>query len=467
MASYLIFATISVGLILTGITTSSISVAFPVMTTSFNASLVQAGWILSIYTLACIIVMPIAGKACDIFGKKFTIILSISLFIAGSFLCAIAPNIWMVIIFRFVQGLGGGSFFPAAMGIVAEAFSKKRQQFIGLISSIVPIGQIIGPNLGGWLVPAFGWRALFWFNTGLAIVVLILVLVLIKAGTREGGHVDLVGTGLLAGGLFGIFIGLSQLEDIGGNHSPLSLVIAILPIVAGLILMALLMRTISRSKEPIVDWAVLSGRPFLAANIFNFILGACYVGISSFIPLYVVSLFGMSTAQSGLIMTPWSIGVMISSSITSFFLVRWGYRRPMVIGCAIIAAGLSLLACEFQGINILGLHLSVTVLLLGLTFLLGIGLGVALPSSNNACIDLMPERVASISGVRAMFRNIGGTFGISISTLLLNNFSSMSSGFTIVYFGLAAFMLLGMPFIFRMPGQPESQAHLKRVKVNA
>jgi EmrB/QacA subfamily drug resistance transporter len=466
MASYLIFGTISVGLILTGITTSSISVAFPVMTTSFNASLVQSGWILSIYQLACIIIMPLAGKASDIFGKRFTVILSISMFIGGSFLCAIAPNIWSLIIFRFIQGMGGGSFFPVAMGIVAEAFPNKRQQFIGLISSIVPIGQIIGPNLGGWLVPTFGWRSLFWFNTGLAIVVLILVLVLIKTGKREGGHIDLLGTGLLAGGLFGIFIGLSQLENIGKDQSPMSLILAILLIVVGLILMAFLMRTISRSKEPIVDWVVLSGKPFLAANIFNFVLGACYVGISSFIPLYVVSLFGMSTAESGLIMTPWSIGVMISSTITSFFLVRWGYRKPMVIGCTIIATGLSLLACEFQGINILGLHLSVTVLLLGLTFLLGIGLGTALPSSNNACIDLMPERVAGISGVRAMFRNIGGTFGISISTLILNNSSSINAGFTIVYFGLAAFMLLGMPFIFRMPSQPEGQVRLKGTKAN-
>jgi len=249
----------------------------------------------------------------------------------------------------------------------------------------------------------------------------------------------------MTGGLFGIFIGLSQLENAGGNRSTMSLIVAILLIVVGLIMMAFLMRTVSRSKEPIVDWVVLRGKPFLAANIFNFILGACYVGISAFIPLYVVSLFGMSTAESGLIMTPWSVGVMISSTITSFFLVRWGYRKPMVIGCAIIAVGLSLLACEFRGISILGLQLSVTVLLLGLTFLLGIGLGIALPSSNNACIDLMPERVAGISGVRAMFRNIGGTFGISISTLLLNNSSSINTGFTMVYFGLAAFMLLGCP----------------------
>jgi MFS family permease len=437
------------------------------MTTSFNASLVQAGWILSIYQLACIIVMPLAGKASDIFGKKFTAILSISLFIIGSFLCAIAPNIWLLIIFRFIQGMGGGSFFPVAMGIVAEAFPRKRQQFIGLISSIVPIGQIIGPNLGGWLVPTFGWRSLFWFAMSLAIVVLILVQVLIKTGAGEGGHIDLVGTGLLTGGLFAIFIGLSELGNIGSNKSTNSWIIAILLILVGLVLMAFLMRTISRSKEPIVDWVVLSGRPFLAANIFNFILGACYLGILSFVPLYVVSLYKMSTAESGFIMTPWSIGVMISSTVTSFYLVRWGYRKPMVIGCAIVMSGLSLLALEFQGVSVLGLHLGFTTLILGMTFLLGIGLGAVLPSSNNACIDLMPERVAGISGVRAMFRYIGGTFAITAVTLILNNIGNMFEGFTIVYFGLAAFLLLGMFFIFRMPSRPGEPGQSQRAKANA
>jgi EmrB/QacA subfamily drug resistance transporter len=467
MSSYLIFGTVGLGLILAGITNSAVSVAFPVMTKSFNASLVQAGWILSIFQLACIIVMPLAGKACDVFGKKFTIILSISLFASGSLLCAIAPNISLLIVFRFIQGLGAGSFFPVAMGIVAETFPKKRQQFIGLISSIVPIGQIIGPNLGGWLVPSFGWRSLFWFTLALAIVVLILIVSLIKSKAPEGGHFDLVGIGLLTGGLFGIFLGLSQLENRGGNQSTASLIVAILLIVVGLILMALLMRSISRAKEPILDWVVLSGRPFLAANIFNFILGACYFGILSFMPLYVVSIYNMSTAASGLIMTPWSIGVMLSSTITSFFLVRWGYRKPMIIGCAIVIIGLSLLACEFSGIKILGLNLSVTMLLLGLTFLLGIGIGVALPSSNNACIDLMPDRVAGISGVRAMFRNIGGTFGISVSSLLLSNAGTMSKGFTLVYFGLAAILLLGLPFIFRMPSSPLSQVQLKQAAAKA
>jgi EmrB/QacA subfamily drug resistance transporter len=450
MSSYLVFVTISLGLVLTGISSTAVSVAFPVMTSSFNASLVQAGWILSINQLACIIVMPLAGKAADMFGKKIIIIISLLLFASGSALCAIAPNIWFLIVFRFIQGMGAGSIFPVAMGIVAEAFPNKRQQFVGLISSISPIGQIIGPNLGGWLITAFGWRSIFWFNVAPALIVFILVIFLIKSRPGEGGHVDLVGIGLLSGSLFGLLIGLSQLGTTRGQSNG-SWETAVALILLGFVLMFILLRTISKAREPIVDWVVLSGKPFLASNIYNFILGACYFGIISFVPLYAVSLYGLSTAESGLIMTPWSVGVMLSSAVTSFFLVRWGYRKPMIIGSIIAMVGLSLLALEFRGIHIMGLQLSITALLLVATLLLGVGIGAALPSSNNACIELMPDRVASISGVRSMFRNIGGTFSIAIITLVLNNVGKIDNGFTIAYFSLAVVILLSIFFVFRMP----------------
>jgi EmrB/QacA subfamily drug resistance transporter len=450
MYSYLVFATVSLGLVLAGISSTAVSVAFPVMTSSFDASLVQAGWILSINQLASIITMPLAGKAADMFGKKLMIMISLLLFASGSVLCAIAPNIWFLIAFRFIQGMGTGSMFPVAMGIVADVFPNKRAQFVGLISSISPIGQIIGPNLGGWLVTAFGWRSIFWFNVAPALLALALVIFLIKSRPGTGGHVDLLGIGLLSGSLFGILIGLSQLGTSHGRSEG-SWETAVVFILAGVVLMIILLRTISKAKEPIVDWEVLSGKPFLASNIYNFILGACYFGITSFVPLYAVSLYGLSTSESGLIMTPWSVGVLVASAATSFFLVRWGYRKPMIIGAVLTMAGLCLLALELGSIHLLGIQLSIKALIMIATFLLGVGIGAALPSSNNACIELMPDRVASISGVRAMFRNIGGTFSIAIITLVLNNIGNINNGFTIAYFSLTGITLLSIAFVFRMP----------------
>ena len=454
MPRLLIFATVCLGLILVGINATAISVAFPVITSSFNASLVEAGWILSIYQLVSIAAMPLAGKASDAFGKKFIFMISLSLFTLGSGLCIIAPNIQLLIFFRLIQGIGGGALFPVATGIVAEAFLDKRQQFIGLTSSIYPVGQIIGPNLGGWLVTAFGWRSIFWFTAPFGIVILVLSAFLPKSGERSEETIDLVGAGLLISSIFAFLIGLSQLSHVESKDS---WVYSGLLLLAGAGLMFALIRHISKAKAAIIDWRVLKEKPFLAANIYNFVCGAFYFGISSFVPLYAVSIYSMSSLGSGLILTPWSVGVMIAAAVTSFSLVRWGYRQPLVIGTSLVAIGLSILAMESRGINILGVQFSSTALLLGTTFLLGIGTGIALPAANNACIELMPNRVASITGVRSMFRNIGGALSITITSLLLTNIGNMARGFTTAFFGLAAVTLVTIPAIFSMPkgsGEP-------------
>lgn len=454
MSKYLIFATIGLMLILVGISGTTVSVAFPVITSSLNASLVQAGWILSIYTLVNIVAMSLVGKVSDVFGRKSVFVICLLLYTVGSMLCAIAPNIQLLIFFRVIQAMGGGGQFPVATGIIAEAFPERRQQFIGLTSSIFPIGQIIGPNIGGWLVTAFGWRSIFWFNVPLGIVISVLSIFLIKPVAREEGHIDLVGAVLLTGSLFSLVIGIGQMGNSGHSESKVLWIFAGLLLATAVALLCLLIRHISRADDPIIDWEVLKGRPFLAANIYNFVFGACFFGILSFTPLYAVSIYSMSTLRSGLIMTPWSVGMMMAAAVTSFFLLRWGYRKPMIVGSAMVVAGLSLLAIESQGIHILEVQLSSAALLVGITFLLGIGIGVAMPAANNACIELMPQRVAGITGVRAMFRNIGGTLSIAIISLLLNNVSNMARGFTVAFFGLATVMFIASPFIFRMPKGP-------------
>ena len=119
---------------------------------------------LSIYQIASTIVMPLVGKLSDIIGRKLTFILCLLMYILGSFLSAIAPTIEVLIIARFIQAIGGGGFMPSAVGIAAEEFPESRQKAIGLFSSIFPIGQILGPNLGGWLVSILGWKSVFWIN---------------------------------------------------------------------------------------------------------------------------------------------------------------------------------------------------------------------------------------------------------------------------------------------------------------
>jgi len=459
VSRYLVFVTVSLSLLLSAISGTAIAVAFPVITSSFGTSLVLAGWVLIIYQLVSTTAMPLTGKASDVFGKKLTFMTSVLLFTIGSVLCAIAPNIQLLILFRFIQGIGGGGFMPTAAGIVAETFPRSRQQLIGLFTSIFPIGQIIGPNLGGWLVTAYGWRSVFWFNIPLGIIILIVSALLIKSEQRKESYIDLKGAGLFTGSAFALLGGLSF---IGNSSAEVSWGFSGFLLAVGIGLMIAFIRHVNRAEDPIIGREVLRGKPFMAANIYNFIYGACVVGIMSFVPLYAVSIYGMTILESGLILTPRSVSMMIASTVTSFSLLRWGYRRPMVAGTIVIVLSLFLLGIESPGFTLLGTQVGSTALLAGVMFLLGLGMGVAAPAANNACIELMPNRVASIIGVRGMFRMSGGAISIAIISLLLNDIDSMARGFTIAFFGLAIVTLAVSPLIFAMPKAPVTMGEEER-----
>lgn len=448
MSNYLVFASVSLVLLMGGISGTSVAVAFPVITSSFDSSLVLAGWVLSAYQLVVTITMPLGGKASDAFGRRPTYMFFLSLFIVGSLLCAIAPTIELLILFRFIQGIGGGGFMPASAGIVAERFPHSRQQAIGFFSSILPIGQIIGPNLGGWLVTVFGWRSIFWFNIPLGLVALIASAILLRGERGPKKHIDIAGAGWFIGFLFTLLMGLSAMGDIETAKSWVS---AGLLFAASAIFMFFFIRHESRAQDPIIDLKILREKPFAAANIFNFIYGFCIFGILPFVPFYAVSVYSMSTLESGVILTPRSIGTIIMSAVTSISLVRWGYRWPMIIGNICIAISLLLLGSEFSGINMLGVQSGSLVLLLLIMAICGLGIGVVAPAANNACIELMPQRVATIMGIRGMFRQSGGAIGVALTSLLLHNIGDLALGFSIVFYSVALLMLMIIPVIFAMP----------------
>ena len=197
MTRYLVFCVTALSLLLVSISGTSVAVAFPEITAAFNASLILAGWVLSIHQLAGTVIMPLAGKAGDIFGGKRTFLISIAVFTGGSLVSAIAPNIWVLITGRFIQAIGAGAFLPLATSIISDYFPDKRQQAIGLFSSVFPIGMIIGPNIGGWLVESFGWQSVFWLNIPLGVVVFLFAWSL--AGKSEGGRSDMTGAGFPPG----------------------------------------------------------------------------------------------------------------------------------------------------------------------------------------------------------------------------------------------------------------------------
>jgi EmrB/QacA subfamily drug resistance transporter len=450
MRRYFIFASAGLGLLMYSIDGTAVAVAFPNFIKDFGTNVLWAAWTISIYLVAVTSVMPLMGNLSDSYGRKKVFLISLILFTSSSLACGLAPDIYSLVAFRFLQGVGGASFLPTAAGIVSDEFPESRERAIGLFTSIFPIGGIIGPNLGGWIVSRYSWRYIFYINLPIGIGLVILIMILLKdSKILARPHIDFVGASFSFGTILFLMLGLNFVAE---ELALSSLLLAILFWVVSSFFLYLFFLQEKKHSNPILDMVLLRSRPFLAANLYNMMVGVGVFEIFPFIPLYATSVHKLSTLMSGMILTPRSIGVISASAVTSFLLRRWGYRWPMVLGLSIISFSTILLGGQGLPLqNALGMHLGVAEILAVLMLFTGIGIGITLPASNNACIELMPERVATITGLRGMFRYVGGAFGISLITIILHLGSTPESGFraTFVSFGLG--LLFTIPLVFLMP----------------
>ena len=446
---YFVFGTVGVILFLSTFSSTALSVALPTIHSSFHTSLIMVGWVMSGYLLTLTISVALGGRLSDTFGQKPVFMSCLLLFILGTLLCPLAPNVELLILFRLIQGLGAGALASCSVGIVSSEFPNARQKAVGLLISIYPFGMIAGPNIGGWVTSAWGWRWLFWVNLPVLVAAFVVAALLLRPGKRAQSYLDLPGVAMVAGFLSAIMVGLSLIKADG---TPWILVAALITI--GIAIIVIFIRREGRVPDPIIDLEFLKGRRFAASNVYNSIYGACTSITAYFVPMYAVYVYHETTLKSGAITTPRSAAMLLVSSITSFYLTRWGYRWPMVIGTAAMGFSFVFLAIEPQSVDILGWHLGGTSILLLVMALSGLALGAIATSASNACIDLKPERAATITGIRMMFMNSGASVVTVVVSLILNSNKDVSHGFTLVFSGLALLIFISIPLIFAMPGRP-------------
>jgi MFS family permease len=161
MRRYFIYIAAGLGLLMYSIDSEVVAVAFPSLMRDFGTNVLWTGWTISIYLIAITSVMPLMGNLSDSLGRKKVFLISLILFTSSSLACGLAVNIYSLVVFRFLQGVGGASFLPTAAGIVSDQFPENRERAIGLFTSIFPIGGIVGPNLGGFIVSRYSWRYIF------------------------------------------------------------------------------------------------------------------------------------------------------------------------------------------------------------------------------------------------------------------------------------------------------------------
>ncbi len=449
MHRYLIFVSAGLSLLMYSIDTTVVAVAFPHFIKDLDTNVLWAAWTISIYLVAVTSVMPLMGNLSDSFGRKKVFLISLILFTASSLACGLAFNIYSLVAFRFLQGVGGASFLPTAAGIVSDQFPEHRERAIGLFTSIFPIGGIVGPNLGGWIVSRYSWRYIFYINLPIGIGLIALVMILLEdSKILSRPHIDFMGASFFFGAILFLMLGLNLIAE---NFSILSFFLTVNFLVISFSFLYLFFRQERKDSNPILDTALLRSKPFLAANLYNMIFGTGVFAIFSFVPLYATSVHKLSTLMSGVILTPRSLGAIAASSVTSFLLKRWGYRWPMLLGLIIISLSTILLGQGLQVWRMVGIHLGIGEILSFLMLVSGIGIGIANPASNNACIELMPEKVATITGLRGMFRSVGGAFGISLITFILHLSSNPVNGFRITFISFSLGLLFAIPLVFFMP----------------
>jgi MFS family permease len=206
-----------------------------------------------------------------------------------------------------------------------------------------------------------------------------------------------------------------------------------------------------RTPEPVLDLRLVFRSPFLAVNTYNFVFGAAVFGFFTFIPYFAVVQFGMSAAESGAILTPRSVVMTIVSTVASLYLIRLGYRLPMLAGMACIVVTMLLLSQAWSEVVVGGLVISTGPLLATEIALGGLGMGLAAPSSSNALLDLLPERAAVVTGIRGVFRSTGGVIGTAFIVLALELSPDKAVGMRSIYAVLAGLLLVTVPLTLMIP----------------
>ncbi len=438
----LLFATVSIALFMASVDQTIVATALPALQHDLHAQVNWSAWTITVYALGQVLVMPLAGKFGDQYGRKQIFLGAAVLFTTASLCCGFADNIYLLIMLRAIQAIGGGAFMPSATGIISELFGAERDRAIGLFSSIFPIGGIIGPVLGGVFVTYWSWRGIFLVNIPVGIVLITLGIIFIPdIARRPDRHLDIRGVLLLGCTLLPAMLGIAYLGGTGGSPiSPFFLV----PECAAVASAWAFVRHSAKAPSPFISLRFLSGRGFAVMNMLNFLYGSAVLGFAPLVPLYAEDRFGLAPLPAGTLLTARAVGMIATAGLAVYLLRRTGYRWPIAVGFALCALGLVATAASPHGLTVYAW------LALG-TGICGVGAGISTPASNNATLQLAPEHAAAVAGLRGMFRQAGAITAVSITAAIVARSADPGIAQAHVFLVFAAVLIVSLPFVLLVP----------------
>jgi MFS transporter, DHA2 family, multidrug resistance protein len=397
--------------------TSVANVALPHIAGNLSASVDESTWVLTAYLVANAIVLPLSGWFSTLFGRKRFYMACVAIFTISSLLCGIAPSLPLLILFRILQGLGGGALQPISQAILVESFPAEKQGAATAFYGIgVVLAPVLGPTLGGWMTDNYSWRWIFLINIPFGILSIMLTtwLVndpphLIRKTFKDGLKLDYIGLGLLATGLAALEILLDEGQRNDWFGSPMivtALVIAVVCLV-GVVVWEL------RQPEPIVDFRILKNRNFAVAAVAIYAVGFTLYGSTALLPIFLQTILGYTALLSGLVLSPGGLAMMIGFAIVGRILGKLQPRTLIVFGLLVSAFG----TYRMSGFN---LEIDFRTAMWART-LQAFGLAFLFVPINVAAFSAIPrERLGYATGLMNLFRNVGGSAGIAMITTMLS-----------------------------------------------
>lgn len=395
---------------------SAVNVAFPSIGDDFGVSESTLGWVISGYNVTLAALLLVAGRYADSFGRKKLFIPGVAIFMLGSALSALAPNVGFLIAARVIQGIGGAIISPTAISVVLPDFpANKRSTIIGITGATGALGAVVGPALGAFLTDVWSWRGIFWINVPVGIVVLILAPRLLRESKNPmaTGKIDLVGVPIGTAGIGLVMFAIVRSEE-WGVFDLRVLALAL----TGAVLLWLLIRRSRGHSEPLLELDLFSLRSFASTNAGLVLYSMAFTSGFLVNSLLLQELWGQSLAVVGAALVPAPLLATFVSPVAGRFADRIGHRW-------ILATGSMLCGVPYLGYTfVLGADPSVWTLFVPMSLFVGLGVGLSIATWSSAGLsDVNPAQFGTANATIRTTQQVGYALGISVVVTILADVS--------------------------------------------